>query len=247
MLMAAAPSFPSDDHQGGRWFARPGMSRVLLIADDPQHIAAHLSDAEACGWGVRIAKSAEEAVETDWAGWAPDVALFDILLPRAELYRAFGAVRTIFGAPIAVVVDRDDMITATVRGDRGVVPLGRAGAINELRHLARTAVAGSVLTAGPLSLSLASRVARIGTRALMLSDDEAATLCCLMSSAGEAVSRRTLVAAIGGLGFDLDPRVVDIHVVRLMLAIGEDAGVRIARTADRAGYVLHVAGGSAAG
>ena len=64
---------------------------------------------------------------------------------------------------------------------------------------------------------------------------------------GEAVSRRTLVAAVGGLGFDLDPRVVDIHVVRLMLAIGEDAGVRIMRTADRAGYVLSVDGASAAG
>lgn len=231
----------------GVWFTGAGIHRVLVVGDDLVNAETHVLAAQACGWSVRAARSAGEAVESDWAGWTPDVVLLDVLLPRVEMYQAIRALRGAFGTPVAVVVEAADAVTASAPGERGVIPLARAGAVGELRHLSRSAVAGTMVQAGPLSLSLASRVARLGTRALMLSADEAATLACLMASPGESVSRRALVAALGGLGRDLDPRLVDVHAVRLMVAIGDDPRVRLLRTADRDGYVLHVAGATAAG
>ena len=59
-----------------------------------------------------------------------------------------------------------------------------------------------------------------------------------MLNHGEAVARRTLIASIGGVLRDLDPRIIDVHVVRLMVKFGPTSQVRIDRTPDREGYLL---------
>ena len=59
----------------------PGGGRILVL-DDDVHVAETLQMILlARGYKVRVANSAEEAIETI-AGWEPDLAIVDVMLPR---------------------------------------------------------------------------------------------------------------------------------------------------------------------
>jgi CheY-like chemotaxis protein len=59
----------------------PGGGRILVL-DDDVHVAETLQMILlARGYKVRIANSAEEAIETI-AGWEPNLAIVDVMLPR---------------------------------------------------------------------------------------------------------------------------------------------------------------------
>ncbi|MGA7887557.1 MAG: response regulator [Acidobacteriaceae bacterium] len=75
-----APSeIQAQDH---RLFKRVSAGRGILIVDDEADIAETLSAVFThSGYHVRIALSAEEAIETV-AEWEPDLAILDVMLPR---------------------------------------------------------------------------------------------------------------------------------------------------------------------
>lgn len=59
----------------------PGGGRILVL-DDDIHVAETLQMILlARGYKVQVANSAEEAIETI-AGWEPDLAIVDVMLPR---------------------------------------------------------------------------------------------------------------------------------------------------------------------
>ena len=72
---------------------------------------------------------------------------------------------------------------------------------------------------------------------LGLSPDEAALLYRLAQTPDRPVSRVALQAALPGLDRDADPRVVDVHLVRLMVKLGGDA-VRVCHARDHDGFAL---------
>lgn len=59
----------------------PGGSNILIV-DDDIHVAETLESIFLSrGYRVQVANSAEEAIEAI-AGWRPDLALVDVMLPR---------------------------------------------------------------------------------------------------------------------------------------------------------------------
>ncbi len=86
----------------------------------------------------------------------------------------------------------------------------------------------------------ASRVFLAGGE-LAVSADEVALLARLAASAGKAVRREELRGALLGIAVDTDPRIVDVHLVRLMVKLDGAASVRLRRTPANDAYLLCVA------
>src|SRR6478735_3360710 len=216
--------------------ARP-IARVLIISDDELHRS--LLRTEACNDGLdtRVAPDATRAIEVLQSDWTPDAIVVDQLMPRAEHYAVVRALRSVFAVPVFVVSDMP--LSSTFSFDQGVFFRSRLAVISEIRQLnALAAREVDLIVAGNLQLDMRSSQAIFHDRVIDLSRDEAATLAALMLNHGEAVARRTLIASIGGVLRDLDPRIIDVHVVRLMVKFGPTSQVRIDRTSDREGYLL---------
>ena len=216
--------------------ARP-IVRMLIISDDELHRG--LLRAEACkdGLDTRVAPDATRAIEAHQTDWTPDAIVVDQLMPRTEHYAVVRALRSAFAVPVFVVSDMP--ISATFPFDQGVLFLSRLAVISEIRHLNALAARDvNRIIAGNLQLDTRTSQAILSDRVIDLTRDEAATLAALMLNHGEAVTRSMLIASIGGLQRDLDPRIIDVHVVRLMVKLGPTSQVRIDRTPDREGYLL---------
>lgn len=96
-----------------------------------------------------------------------------------------------------------------------------------------------VVHVGPLTVDLSRREASLHGRLLTLKPRELSLLAALACNAGRALSRAQLLelacddAALDRIESD---RTVDVHVRRLRLRLGEDAGM--IRTVARVGYRL---------
>jgi DNA-binding response OmpR family regulator len=138
---------------------------------------------------------------------------------------------------VPVFVVSDVSVSSTSPLNQGVLFLSRNAVVHEIRHLISLAArnAGRI-TAGNLLLDTRTSRAIFHDRVIDLTWDETAILAALMLNHGEAVSCRTLIASIGGVQRDLDPRVIDVHVARLVVKFGPTSEVRIEQTPDREGY-----------
>ena len=216
--------------------ARP-ISRTLIISDDEQHRS--LLCAEACNDGLdtRVTPDAPRAIESHQTDWSPDAIVVDLLMPRAEHYAVVRALRSAFAVPVFVISDVPG--SEVFPFDQGVLFVSRLDVIAEIRQLNALATRGvDRIIAGHLQLDTRASRAIFHDRVIDLTCDEAATLAALMLNLGEAVTRRTLIASIGGVHRDFDPRIIDVHVVRLMVKLGSLPHMRIDRAPDRDGYLL---------
>ena len=102
--------------------------------------------------------------------------------------------------------------------------------------LAAGAVIAAVLRLLDTSDPLATWAVTVGTS--MVAFTLGGYLTWFQWASRRARHRRTLVSALGGLQRDLDPRIIDVHVVRLMVALGAGSPVTVERSHDREGYRL---------
>jgi DNA-binding response OmpR family regulator len=214
--------------------------KLLLIVDDEPFLNRLLALADELSIDVRQEMASVDAILAYRANWIPQTVVIVQLMPRIEYYAALRALRSAFGVPVLA-------ITAKFRStDRmpepGVLLLGREAAIAEIRRVTRCVDGDhAVMSIGTLTLDQVHRDATLNGARHHLSPDEATALALLMQHAGSVVHRHTLVSALGGLQRDLDPRIIDVHVIRLMVKLGSGSPVTIERSRDREGYVLHPA------
>lgn len=214
---------------------------VLLVEDDRAlrvELGAHLA---AEGFAVRAVAGLDEALrQASQDGWAPDAVVLDLLLPRREAYVVCRVLRLAYAVPVVLV----GTAGPAGRGEADAVlprPVVAADLAACLRELLRPVAAGAgSLTVGALTLLPWVGEARLGARAIALTADEAALLGALMVNAGRPVRRITLLAALRGVNRDVDPRVVDVHLVRLMVKLGDRDGVRLCHAGAADGYALLV-------
>lgn len=212
-------------------------TNLLMIADDEPFRNRLLELAAELELDVRSEATAVDAILAYRATWVPHAVVLDQLMPRSEYYAASRALRSAFGVPVLAVTG--ETLSSDLIPEPGVLLLSRSAALAELRRLARRIESdASRLTIGPLTLDLLTCTAALNGMPLRLAPDESSTLALLMQHEGSVVHRRTLVAAIGGIQRDLDPRIVDVHVVRLMVKLGSGTPVSIERSQDREGYIL---------
>ncbi len=246
--MAQSAVDPAAAHRAssGRFRAEPAAPttravNLLLIVDDEPFRSSLLALATELGLDPRVEATASDAIRTYRSDWIPHLIVLDQLMPRSELYATIRANRAAFGVPVLAITG--DAGPAEPLPEPGALLLGRHAAIAEIRRLARQPRSSNAVVAiGPLSIDRASWTASLHDMPLRLNPDEVSTLALLMEHEEAVVHRRTLVAALGGLLRDLDPRIIDVHVVRLMVALGIGSPVTIERSHDREGYRLRRAG-----
>jgi len=76
----------------------------------------------------------------------------------------------------------------------------------------------------------------------VLAPEEAAALRLLMQHAGEYVTRQTLLSAVIQAHRDLDPRIIDVYLVRLMVKLESATPFRISRSQHFDAYRLEIPG-----
>lgn len=217
-----------------------GMGAVLVVGDEPslrEEIVCTLSGA---GFYVRSVSGVHDLSPLMTTAWWPDVLVVDVLLPRQESLALRRTLESMFTVPV-VLVSRaagggefgegadDDLV------QRASCEMVVEGVRRVLRRQARKhevlRVAGATLLTGCQRLF-------DGNREIFLSCDETALLACLLENANRAVRRSDLLAALPGFNQNADPRVVDIHLVRLMVKLGDSGPTQIRHAAPADGYVL---------
>jgi len=92
---------------------------VLFLTDDPFLRGELDGRLEQLKLHPRWAATFEEALATTDGGWAPEVVVVDLLIPRTERYTICSELRAAFGVPVIVVGDQPSPSRATKLGADG--------------------------------------------------------------------------------------------------------------------------------
>ena len=220
------------------------MVRILLLEDDLVTAGAVASGLTHRGYEVEHAAdvpSALAAIERI----AFDAAVLDVMVPGGSGYDVLDALRKKSGGvPVLILTARDQLEDRVEGLDRGgddylVKPFALVELAARLRALLRrppTRV--EVARSGDLEVDLLHRSARHGDTALALTPKELELLHCLLSRAGEVLTRKDLLEQVWGYRFDPGTNVVEVHVNRLRRKL-ESVGVSdCIRTVRGAGYSI---------
>jgi DNA-binding response OmpR family regulator len=213
------------------------IKRLLVIVDDRVQRQRLAIEADAAGFDTHFATSAAEALAMEPDDWAPDAVVLDQLLPRSEQYTIIRKLRSAFGVPLLVATD--EIGASETPFDRDVVMLSRGSLINEARHVRADAeTPPKEIIVGTLTLDTARGVASADGQSVTVSPEEAVALGVLMQRSGEFVTRQTLLSAMIRAHRDLDPRIIDVYIVRLMVKLEKASSLRIVRSQQFDAYKL---------
>ena len=211
--------------------------RILVIEDEPRILAFVSRGLEAEGFTVDPAGDGADglrrAVLEDY-----DLVVLDLLLPRLDglaVLRELQQRRP--ELPVVIVSARGDLETKLRGFGLGACDyVSKPFSFDELLARIRAQLRrgqlggdGTVVSAGPLTLDLARRQARLGEVVAELSDREFRLLHHLVLHQGEVVSRERLLSEVWGYHFDPRSNVVDVCVRRLRKKLGVEAPIETVR------------------
>ena len=206
----------------------------ILIADDERIIRdgmkALLSGE---GYAVRTARDGEEAVRK-FAERRPDLVLLDVMMPKANGFRACEEIRRKDRLVPVVFLTAKDSEADQVRGiglgaddyvsktAGDAVLLARIGRALERAADAMSAIPADVLRLGEVTVDLQRlRVVRDGAGEIaVLTKTEADVLRRLAASRGVFVDGASLIAALRGEGFVCEDGMLYVHVSHLRRKLG---------------------------
>lgn len=220
--------------------------RVLVVEDDPA-VAAVVRDMIAAeGYEVDLAEGYVSGLAKATAGH-PALIVLDLNLPDGD---GLKLCRELKGSPAT----RDqEIFMLTARGTAEDIVAGlEAGAedylakpfhqrelLARLRRLlrrAQAAPAGQVLLSGGIRLCPASHELALDGVPAKLTLREFEILQAFMEREGQAMTREEIIMAAWGPGFNIVPKVVDIHISHLRQKLGAHAKRVV--TVPQIGYKL---------
>lgn len=217
--------------------------RLLLVEDDTS-LAAGLSLAlRNKGFAVNHVARGDHAllaVQTD----PPDLIILDLGLPDMDgldvLRQLRNTNRTI---PVLILTARDTTSEKVAGLDLGADDyLAKPFDIDELdarlRAMSRRlgSATGSILTAGDLSLNLATRELTKGDQPVDLSRREYALLRALLENRGKVLTRESLEGKLYAWGEEVASNALEVHIHHLRRKLGAD----IIKTVRGIGYSLRL-------
>ena len=211
------------------------MSKRVLIVEDEQHLAEVLRfNLEAEGFGVDVVETGEAALERllGRANGPTDLVVLDVMLPGKDGFAVVAELREARQfVPVLILTARgrpEDVLRGFSVGADDYLPkptelailLARIGSLLRRSEWSRRATdrfafAGKTIDFDTLEL-------RVGSRTLPLTLMEANLLRYLVSHAGKAVSRKSMLEEVWGVHEDTDTRAIDNFIVRLRRYIEED-------------------------
>ncbi|MGB5098170.1 MAG: response regulator [Porticoccaceae bacterium] len=217
--------------------------RLLLVEDDIS-LAAGLSLAlRNKGFAVNHVARGDHAllaVQTD----PPDLMILDLGLPDMDgldvLRQLRSANRTL---PVLILTARDTTSEKIAGLDLGADDyLAKPFDIDELdarlRAMSRRLgnATGSILTAGDLSLNLATRELTKGDLPIDLSRREYALLRAFMENPGKVLTRESLEGKLYAWGEEVASNALEVHIHHLRRKLGSD----VIKTVRGIGYSLRL-------
>ncbi len=217
--------------------------RLLLVEDD-RSLAAGLSLAlRNKGFAVNHVARGDHAllaVRTD----PPDLMILDLGLPDMDGLDVLRQLRsTNRTLPVLILTARDTTSDKIAGLDLGADDyLAKPFDIDELdarlRAMSRRlgSATGSVLTAGDLSLNLATRELTKGDLPIDLSRREYALLRAFMENRGKVLTREALEGKLYAWGEEVASNALEVHIHHLRRKLGSDA----IKTVRGIGYSLRL-------
>ena len=177
----------------------------------------------------------------------PDLILLDIGLPGKDGFSLCAALRKVIPAPVIFVTSRDsgvDEVRAlSLGGDDYItkpysVPILLARIKAVLRRSSGDLEPADILEAGGLHLSLRKGVASANGRTAELTRNELQILVCLMSHAGQIVSRADLIDTLWDNQIYIDDNTLSVNMTRLRGKLTEIGLPDAIKTRRGMGYQL---------
>jgi DNA-binding response OmpR family regulator len=223
-----------------------GVTRVLVVEDEPVINQAVCDRLAAEGFEVRPAYDGPSAVETA-ATWRPDLLVLDVMLPGFDGHEVCRRVQAQRPVPVLMLTARDDETDILVglgvgADDYLTKPFSMRELVARLRVLLRRvdraaelAVTGSgEIAMGPLRVDRAARRVQVDGAEVHLTPTEFDLLVCLADRPGAVLSRDELMTEVWDWPGATTSRTVDSHVKSLRAKIGAD----LVRTVHGVGYAL---------
>ncbi|MGA9859234.1 MAG: response regulator transcription factor [Solirubrobacteraceae bacterium] len=204
--------------------------KVLVCDDEPQILRALRVILRDAGYEALPASTAEEALDIA-AVARPSAGIIDLVLPDLDGVELCRKLREWTPMPIillSAVGEEDAKVRALAAGadDYVTKPFGPRELIARLEASLRRVgpeQAESLITAGDLSVDLASRVVTLAGREVHLTPTEFDLLRLLIRNRGRLITHRELLTSVWGTGYADDTQVLRAHIANLRRKI-EPAG-----------------------
>ena len=223
-------------------------ARVLVVEDDKTMAEVLIAYLDRAGYQAQWTADGAQAL-TVWQRTAPDVVILDIMLPSLSGLEVLRRRRQ-HGDDTAVIMlsargeEEDRLVGLEMGADDYVVKpfsprevvLRVEALLRRSERLAGSSLVNQVITIGPVRVDLASHVARVDDRALILTTREFDLLAFLAAHPGQTYSKEELMRRVWGWEFG-DTSTVTVHVRRLREKVERDpSDPRLVLTVGRAGY-----------
>jgi two-component system, OmpR family, KDP operon response regulator KdpE len=220
--------------------------RILVVDDEPQITRVLRTTLSAQGYDLRVADSAETALEI-MKDWTPDLVITDLAMPQMDGLELCRKVRAKSDMPIIVLSVRGEERTKVQALDAGAddyvtKPFG----INELLARVRANLrripnaepaTGGVIEEGDFYLDLGAHQVKIKGKEVHLTPKEFDLLVYLARHPGKVVTHRALLAAVWSANATEQPEYLRVFVGQLRKKIEADpARPQYIRTEPWVGY-----------
>jgi DNA-binding response OmpR family regulator len=218
----------------------------ILVVEDEQKIATFVQKGlKEFGFAVDIVGRGDEAFEIILDN-PFDAVVLDIMLPGRDGLSILRALRERSNAiPVLILTARGEICEKVEGLDLGADDyLAKPFAIEELaarlRALIRRQTGENLVRyrIQDLTLDVASRIARRGSRRIDLTGREFSLLECLMRAPGRVFTRTQLCQHVWEYQFDAGTNLVDVYIQRLRRKVDDSEPIKLIQTVRGAGYRL---------
>ena len=204
-----------------------GMTRVLVVDDEPQILRALRVVLREAGFEAIPAETAEEALDRA-AVRPPDAAIIDLVLPDGDGIEVTRRLREWSQMPIIVlsaVGEESEKVRALEAGadDYVTKPFGPRELVARLQAALRRAGRPAdepAIRANGLEVDLAARVVRVDGEEVHLTPIEFDLLRTLARNRGRLLTHRALLVEVWGPEYANDTAVLRTHIANLRRKIG---------------------------
>jgi two-component system alkaline phosphatase synthesis response regulator PhoP len=234
---------------GERHYRGHGMSKVLVVDDDPGIVKLVRAYLEQAGFAVLTANDGKRAMQIA-RNDKPDLVILDLMLPEMDGWDVCRALRKESDVPIIMLTARveesDKLIGLELGADDYVTkPFSPRELVARVRSVLRRAESRPPiprrLSHGDIIVDLSRHAVEVRGQPVELTPTEFDLLATLMEDPGRAFTRSQLLESVQGYAYEGYERTIDVHIKNLRQKIEEEAGdPQLIKTIYGIGYKFEV-------
>ena len=220
--------------------------RILLVEDEEKLARMVELELKYEGYAVEKAFDGRKGLERALSGEF-DLVLLDIMLPQLSGMEVLRRLRRESQVPVIMLTARDSVMDKVSGLDSGADDyVTKPFAIEELLARIRAALrsqggqetAGTVLSAGEVSMDVERHQVMVGGAPVELTKKEFDLLRCLLENKGRVLTRETLLDTVWGFDFVGETNSVDVYIRFLRGKLDDAFGIKLIHTVRGVGYVI---------